>query len=85
MGVWKSICILRKSGCCLQVKEQWKCISAGWEPVSEKLGKYGIGKQWVGLIFANILIFVIDIPLPGMIFFECFWTSYVGTISMTIS
>jgi hypothetical protein len=34
---------------------------------------------------ANILIFVIDIPLPGRIFSTCFWTSYVGTIIMAVS
>jgi hypothetical protein len=85
VGVWKSICISRKSGCCLQVKEQWKCSPPVWEPAREKFGKYGIGKRSVGLVFANILIFVIDIPLPGRIFSACFWTSCVGTVSMTVS
>ena len=65
--------------------EKWKCNTPVWEPASEKFGKYGIGKQLVGLVFANILIFVIDIPLLGRIFSACFWTSCVGTITMTIS
>jgi hypothetical protein len=38
-----------------------------WELVIEKVGKYGIGKRSVVLVFANILKFVIDIPLPGKI------------------
>jgi hypothetical protein len=55
------------------------------EPAREKVGKYGIGKWSVEFIFANILIFVIDIPLPGRIFSACFWTSCVGTVIMTVS
>jgi hypothetical protein len=39
------------------------------EPKIEKVGKYGIGKRSVRLVFANILKFVIDIPLPGKIIF----------------
>ena len=41
------------------------------EPAIEKVGKYGIGKWSVRLVFANILKFVIDIPLPGKIFSAC--------------
>jgi hypothetical protein len=41
------------------------------EPAIEKVAKYGIGKRSVRLIFANILKFVIDIPLPGKIFSAC--------------
>jgi hypothetical protein len=47
------------------------------EPAIEKVAKYGIGKRSVGLIFTNILKFVIDIPLPAKIFSACFWTSCV--------
>jgi hypothetical protein len=85
VGVRKSICISRKLGCCLQVKEQWKCSLPIREPASEKFVKYGIGKQSVGRVFANILIFVIDITLPSRIFSACFWTICVGTVSMTVS
>jgi hypothetical protein len=55
------------------------------EPAIEKVAKYGIGKRSVGLVFANILKFVIDIPLPGKIFSACFWTSCVGIVSVTVS
>jgi hypothetical protein len=51
----------------------------------QKVAKYGIGKWSIKLIFANILKFVIDIPLPGKIFSACFWTSCVGIVSVTIS
>jgi hypothetical protein len=51
----------------------------------EKVAKYGIGKRSVGLVFTNILKFVIDIPLPGRIFSACFWTSCVGIVSVTVS
>jgi hypothetical protein len=55
------------------------------EPTIEKVAKYGIGKWLVGLDFINILKFVIDIPLPGKIFYACFWTSCVGIVSVTVS
>jgi hypothetical protein len=55
------------------------------EPAIEKVAKYGIGKRSVRLVFANILKFVIDIPLPGRIFSACFWTSCVGIVSVTVS
>jgi hypothetical protein len=55
------------------------------EPARKKVSKYGIGKQSVEFIFTNIMIFVIDIPLPDRIFSACFWTSCVGTIIMTVS
>jgi hypothetical protein len=55
------------------------------EPKIEKVAKYGIGKQWVELVFTNILKFVMDIPLPGKIFSAFFWTSCVGIFSVTIS
>jgi hypothetical protein len=38
------------------------------EAAIEKVGKYGIEKRLVRLVFANILKFVIDIPLPRKIF-----------------
>jgi hypothetical protein len=50
------------------------------EPAIEKVSKYGTGKRWPGLVFANILKFVIAFPLPGKIFFACFWTSSVGMV-----
>jgi hypothetical protein len=43
-----------------------------WKPAIKKVAKYGIGKLSVGLVFANILKFVMDIPLPGKIFFASF-------------
>jgi len=55
------------------------------DPTREKVGKYGIGKWLVEFIFANILIFVIDISLVGNIFFACFWTSCVGIVIVTVS
>jgi hypothetical protein len=55
------------------------------EPAIEKVAKYGIGKRSVGLVFANILKFVIDIPLPGKIFSACFWASCVGIVNVTVS
>jgi hypothetical protein len=39
----------------------------------------------VEFVFANILIFVIDMPLLGRIFSTCFWTSCVGTVIMMVS
>jgi hypothetical protein len=82
-----SACISRNFGCCLQVAEQCKgnLEPACREPAREKFGKYGIGKWSVEFVFANILIFVIDIPLPGRIFSACFWTSCVGTVIMMVS
>ena len=56
-----------------------------WEPIIEKVAKYGIGKRSIELIFANILKFVIDIPLLGKIFSTCLWTSCVGIVSVTVS
>jgi hypothetical protein len=56
-----------------------------WEPAIEKVAKYGIGKRSVKVVFANLLKFVIDIPLPGMIFSACFWTSCVGIVGVTVS
>jgi hypothetical protein len=35
-------------------------------------------------ILENILKFVMDIPLPGNIFYACFWTSCVGIVSVTV-
>jgi hypothetical protein len=55
------------------------------EPTIEKVAKYGIGKRSARLIFANILKFVIDIPLPGRIFSAYFWTSCVGIVSVAVS
>jgi len=52
-----------------------------WEPAIEKVSKYVIGKHWPRLVFANILKFVIALPLPGKIFFACFWTGSVGMVS----
>jgi hypothetical protein len=56
-----------------------------WEPAIKKVAKYGIGERSVRLVFANILKFVIDIPLHGKIFFACFSTSCVGIVSVTVS
>jgi hypothetical protein len=51
------------------------------EPTIEKVPKYGIGKRWPGVVFANILKLVIAFPLPGKILFTCFLTISVGTVS----
>jgi hypothetical protein len=56
-----------------------------WEPTIKKVTKYGIGKRSIGLVFANILKFVIDIPLHDKIFSACLWTSFVGIVSVTVS
>jgi hypothetical protein len=53
------------------------------KPTIEKGDKYGIGKRSVRLVFANILKFVIDIPLPSKIFSACILRNYGCCLQVT--